>query len=131
VLRLFALSGNWETYEKPMLRYLNQQMNENKEFSSARAEEFKGRFPAVVQLVNEALKSPFRPRGVINSAVLEAVMVTLLEHADITAEQLAERYKKLLETQRFLDLTRGSTTDTGILRNRLELARTVLTDAPG
>jgi hypothetical protein len=129
VLRLFALCDVWETYEKPMLRYLNQQMNENKEFSSQRAERFKKRFPAAVEIVNNALDRPFRPRGVINSAVLEAVMVTLLEHEDITADQLRERYQKLINEPHFMDYTRGGTTDTGILRNRLELARAILTDA--
>jgi hypothetical protein len=129
VLRLFALCDVWKAYEKPMLRYLNQQMNENKEFSSQRAERFKKRFPAAVEVVNSALDRPFRPRGVINSAVLEAVMVTLLEHEDITADQLKERYQTLINEPNFMDHTRGGTTDTGILRNRLELARAILTDA--
>jgi hypothetical protein len=131
VLRLFALFGVWNTYEKPMLRYLNQQMNQNREFSSERAERFKKRFPAVVEVVNKALNRPFRPRGVINSAVLEAVMVTLLEHEGIIPDQLRDRYQKLVKEPRFMDHTRGGTTDTGILKSRLELARAILTDASG
>jgi hypothetical protein len=131
VLRLFALFGVWNTYEKPMLRYLNQQMNQNREFSSERAELFKKRFPTVVEVVNKALNRPFRPRGVINSAVLEAVMVTLLEHEGITSDQLSERYQQLVKESKFMDHTKGGTTDTGILKNRLELARAILTDASG
>ena len=112
-----------------MLRYLNNKMDANREFSSESAERFKLRFPAVVQVVNEALARPFRPRGVINSAVLEAVMITLLENEGLTAEQLADRYPKLLADKRFNDTTRGGTTDTGILRTRLEIARSILTNA--
>ncbi len=131
VLRLFALFNVWMAYEKPMLKYLNRQMDENRPFDSERAKNFKRRFPEAVQVVNEALSRPFRPRGVINSAVLEAVMVTLLENSEITAEQLSARYPTLLANARFNDTTRGGTTDTGILRSRLEIAKTILTDAQG
>ncbi|GAB9224938.1 DUF262 domain-containing protein [Bradyrhizobium diazoefficiens] len=131
VLRLFALFNVWEGYEKPMLKYLNHQMDANKGFQSERALEFKRRFPKALKVVNDALERPFRPRGVINSAVLEAVMVTLLENQQITAAQLKRRYPALLADKQFSDTTRGGTTDTGILRNRLEIARTILTDAEG
>jgi hypothetical protein len=129
VLRLFALFQVWKDYEKPMLKYLNRHMDDNREFSSQRAEEFKSRFSEAVKVVNEALARPFRPRGVINSAVLEAVMVTLLENPDITAEQMKGRYPTLLADKRFNDTTRGGTTDTGILRTRLEIAKKILNDA--
>jgi uncharacterized protein DUF262 len=131
VLRLFALADVWQAYEKPMLRYLNRQMAQDRDFSSQRAQKFKRQFPAVVEAVNKALGRPFRPRGVINSAVLEAVMVTLLEREEINPDQLRDRYKKLLDEPKFLELTRGSTTDTGILKSRLELARKILANAAG
>lgn len=131
VLRLFSLADVWDKYEKPMLGYLNKQMDTNREFNSERAKKFKTRFPATVDVVNAALVSPFRPRGVINSAVLEAVMVTLLEHEEIGAAQLKDRYGELLKNQTFMDLTRGSTTDTAVLKNRLTLARKILTNVAG
>ena len=79
ILRLFSLFNIWENYEKPMLRYLNQFMGSERDFNSDRAVTFRRKFPEVVSFVNSALERPFRPRGVLNSAVLEAVMVTLLE----------------------------------------------------
>ena len=129
VLRLFSLFEVWKSYEKPMLKYLNHQMDANKAFTSERAVEFKKRLPKAVKVVNSALERPFRPRGVINSAVLEAVMVTLLENPEITAAQLKDRYPALLANKQFSDTTRGGTTDTAVLRSRLELARTILADA--
>ncbi|WP_035685230.1 DUF262 domain-containing protein [Bradyrhizobium sp. Cp5.3] len=131
VLRLFALFQVWENYEKPMLRYLNHQMDANRGFTSDRAAEFKRRFPRAVNVVNDAIDRPFRPRGAMNSAVLEAVMVILLENPQITAAELKERYPTLLANRRFNDTTRGSTTDTGVLRNRLEIARAILANAEG
>ena len=129
VLRLFALFEVWPDYEKPMLRYLNTQMDANKKFDSDRAQRFTERFPLAVNTVNEALASPFRPKGVINAAVLEAVMVTVLENPQISAEQLSERYPSLVTPEWIDSFFSRSTTDTHILRARLEAAKAILTDA--
>ena len=128
VLRLFSLFEKWEQYEKPMLRWLNRTMAEERDFISARAQRFKTRFPEVVALVNEALERPFRPRRVINAAVLEGVMVTLLENADIEADDLAVRYEELLEDEDFGEATGGATTDTLVLKERLLAADRVLSN---
>ncbi|WP_421516497.1 DUF262 domain-containing protein [Brucella pseudogrignonensis] len=129
VLRLFALFEVWADYEKPMLRYLNTQMDMNRTFDSGRAQRFTERFPAAVSTVNTALASPFRPKGVINAAVMEAVMVTLLEHPEITAEQLLERYDSLVNDVFLAEYVSRATTDTAVLRKRLEVARSILTNA--
>ncbi|HEY4201695.1 MAG TPA: DUF262 domain-containing protein [Devosiaceae bacterium] len=129
VLRLFALFEAWGEYEKPMLRYLNNQMDANRSFDTDRARRFSERFPRVVDTVNAALASPFRPKGVINAAVLEAVMVTLLEHPEITPEQLKERYDTLVDDVFLADFVSRATTDTAVLRLRLEAARNILADA--
>ena len=129
ILRLLALFEVWGDYEKPMLRYLNKSMGSEREFTSARVKRFVKRFPDVVDRVNDALERPFRPRRVINSAVLEAVMVTLLEQPAITSENLSKRYDKLLKDKRFLEVITGGTTDTLVLKRRLTLAKEVLADA--
>lgn len=126
VLRLFALFESWANYEKPMLKYLNSQMDLNREFLGERAGRFKERFPAVVSLINEALNKPFRPSGLINSAVLEAVMVTLLENPSLTASDLRICYPKLLKEKTFTDHIRGGTTDTLVLKARMEVAKRTL-----
>lgn len=129
VLRLFALFEVWPEYEKPMLRYLNTQMDSNRNFSSDRARRFIERFPKAVETVNKALESPFRPKGVINAAVLEAVMVTLLENPNLTADQLRDRYPMLVNDVFLSDFVSRATTDTQVLRARLEASKAILTDA--
>jgi len=126
ILRLFALFEVWVGYEKPMLHYLNKIMDRERAFESERAARFATRFPQVVQIINDALKRPFRPRGVINSAVLEAVMITLLENEAIKSSDLAKCYDKLLQSRAFLNVITGGTTDTLVLKHRLSLAREVL-----
>lgn len=129
VLRLFSLFEVWDNYEKPMLRYLNESMNKNRAFSSERALKFKDRFPAAVALVRRAIDKPFRPRGVINSAVLEAVMISVLEIDMLTDNQLRSAYEQLLTDVNFLTNTTGATTDTAVLQNRISIAKKLIQNA--
>ncbi|QYO64985.1 hypothetical protein [Leptolyngbya sp. 7M] len=103
-------------------------MSENRKFDSDRAAEFKNKFPVVARIIKSSIPKPFRPSGVINSAVLEAVMVTLLENPLIEPSDLEGRYRALLADKRFLELIRGATTDTATLRERLHRARELLTN---
>jgi Protein of unknown function DUF262 len=122
ILRLFSLFNNWNEYEKPMLKYLNAQMDANRAFDSAKAKSFIVVFQRVVDQVARTFERPFRPRNVINSAVLEAVMVTLLENPDIEDMTLLAGYVRLLENPEFLKTITGGTTDTLMLKRRLTLA---------
>jgi Protein of unknown function DUF262 len=131
ILRLFALFESWEQYEKPMLKYLNNQMDENREFISDRAKRFKKRFPEVVSLIQENLDRPFRPRSVINSAMLEGSIVALLEDNTVTGEQLKSRYTTLAGDADFDKYLRGPTTDTKIVRERIKRAKKVLCNVQG
>lgn len=126
VLRLFGLFEGWNEYEKPMLRYLNNVMSNNREFSGDKAERFKDRFRDSTRLVNQTLKKPFRPKSIINGAVLEAVMVTLLENPQISVDMLARNYPELMKSSEFANLIVGGTTDTGVLRRRIQLATEIL-----
>lgn len=126
ILRLFSLFEVWDEYEKPMLRYLNKLMDQERNFDSSRAKRFIKRFPEVIKIVNEALDKPFRPRGVINSAVLEAVMITLLEDTKISAALLKKNYPILSTDKSFLAVIAGGTTDTLVLKSRLTLAEKIL-----
>ena len=130
ILRLFSLFEKSSEYEKPMLKYLNRNMGENKDFSSERARRFKARFPAVARLVAENLEKPFRPRSVINSAMLEAVMIALLEDDSITGKELKARYMKLSADVGFERYLRGATTDTLTVRERVKRAKEMLGNGP-
>lgn len=131
ILRIFSLFEIHTDYEKPMLRYLNGQMQENRDFSSDRAKRFKSRFPAVIDLVADNLERPFRPRGVINSAMLESVMVALLEDDKIDGPALKFRYRQLSNDPEFEKYLRGATTDTLTVRERIKIAKKVLSNAEG
>lgn len=126
ILRLFSLFKRWDDYEKPMLKFLNNSMSEEKKFDSVRANEFKSLFPQVAKKVARNISKPFRPKGVINAAVLESVMVTLLENPEIRDEQLQQNYDILLGNVDYNSFVRGGTTDTAVLKKRFEIARGIL-----
>lgn len=128
ILRLFALYQNWQSYEKPMLRYLNAQMDANRQFDSARAKDFQSNFLRAVKLVNNSLEKPFRPKRVLNAAVLEAVMISVLELEDISQEQLKNNYPKLFNNEEFSKNITGGTTDTTVLTKRIEICKATLQD---
>ncbi len=129
ILRLFSLFENWKTYEKPMLRHLNHQMDLNRDFNSDRANRFKQRFPEVVELIRNNLQRPFRPRSVINSAMLEGIMIALLENSSIDGPRLKERYHAISVDRGFESFLRGATTDTLIVRERIKRAKEIFSNA--
>lgn len=126
ILRLLSLYKKWDMYEKPMLKFLNNGMAEEKNYNSPRALEFHQRFIEVSKMIERCLKRPFRPKGVINAAVLESVMIALLENSEITDENLIENYPILLADSEFDSFVRGSTTDTAFLKRRIEIAAEIL-----
>lgn len=126
ILRLLGLYKNWQNYEKPMLHFLNNSMDLDRRFDSPKSEDFRKKFPKVVVKVRESIANPFRPKGVINSAVLESVMIALLESEEISVQELQRRYDKLLGTESYLETITGATTDTQMLRTRIHIAKEVL-----
>lgn len=130
ILRLFSLFQNWPDYEKPMLKYLNDQMKYNKEFHSDRAKVFSQRFGGICDLITATIDRPFRPNGPINTAVLEAVMVSLLENFDRSYEFSLELYEQLLTRDDFRSVMSGNTTDTKVVRDRISIASSTLFHAP-
>jgi uncharacterized protein with ParB-like and HNH nuclease domain len=129
VLRLFALFKNWKNYEKPMLQFLNRFMKSNRKFDDRVAVEFRERFPKASALIYKALGRTFRPRGALNSAVLEAIFVSVLEDPSIDEEDLKKKYTILLADSDFDSRTRGGTTDTNMVQSRIRLAKQKLAHA--
>lgn len=128
LLRLFALVGATEKYEKPMKEFLNRAMRRHAAGTSKKVELFFSVFPKVAALVASALgDKPFHIRGPLNASALDAVMCVLIEHPDdVNPKKLASRYEKLRQDHDFRDLTLLATTDTKTVQSRVKLAREIL-----
>ena len=124
ILRAFALSRSWQSYEKPMKEYLNKSMSQNQKGTSSRVMRFIRLFTHTCDLIVNALgEKPFHLRGPLNASVLDAVFCTLLDNIESLPTDLKNRYSRLTKDESFLACTRGSTTNTQLLKDRFAAAR--------
>lgn len=123
VLRIFSLFEDWQNYEKPMVRFLNESMSENRDFSSSKAKRFSTRFPVVMNAIAEHIAAPFRPRGVVNMAVMDSIVVALLECLEFDFSKLKSTYDSILTDEDFQRTTAMSTADAVVLKERFHIAK--------
>jgi len=127
ILRFLGLHVYWRQYESPMKEFLNRVTARNKHLQVHSAEEVKSAFIPTVKLIREALGiAAFRPQGVLNAAVFDSVMVgvsTRLAEGPISDQgQLAEAYKRLLESKEYMEATERATAREEPLKKRIGLA---------
>ncbi len=128
LLRVFSLFHNWNEYEGPMLRHLNKTQDKNRDFDSDHANAFLSRFPQAAKLLSDAIEKPFQPSQRVNTAVLDSVMVAVMENTNLTQEQIKTNYPLLLESESFGHCIVGGTADKGKVTLRHEIARDILND---
>jgi hypothetical protein len=127
VLRLFSLFEDWEQYEKPMKEYLNNSMRRNTLFNSSKARRFQALFQKTCEVIVGSLGTkPFHLRGPLNSSVLDATMVAVLENNGALPPDFKERFHNLNSDEGFLERIRVSTTDTITVRTRIRDAKKFL-----
>lgn len=125
VLRLFALFENAEGYLPPMKDFLSREMAKNRKFNSERANRFSEAFEAASEIVDRTLRKPFRPRGLLNAATLEAVMGAIME--DSSGKEFASKsYETLFENSEFIQAITSNTTNLDNVLSRRKLAKDVL-----
>lgn len=126
LLRVFSLFKNWENYEKPMLGFLNNTMQQERAFDSYKATEFYEHFPSVSKFVVSNIDKPFRPRSVVNLAVLDSILVTLLENPSYMNDSFVDNYRALLKDESFINNISISTADVSVLHERFKRAKELL-----
>ncbi len=127
VLRVFALSGNWEKYQKPMKEYLNNAMRKERGGDSQRVQKFKNNFKKISKYIYQNLgEKPFRIRGPLNTAILDSTFCVLMENSEKLPKDLDKRFKKLFKNKEYIDSTLSATTDVLVLKKRFEKAKEIL-----
>lgn len=126
ILRLFSLFENQNEYNPPMKDFLSREMAKNQEFSSERAQRFPEAFKRASKMVTDAIDKPFRPRGLLNAATLEAVMGVLMER-DLSGPFTAQLYDELLNDDHFRDAFSANTTSRDNVLARRSIAQEVFT----
>jgi hypothetical protein len=124
VLRLLALFQNAVNYEKPMKKFLNDNMQINRKGDTPKINKFIQLFPKATKLIIETLgEKPFHIRGPLNASVLDAVFTVAIESIDLIDKNFAEHYQSLVEDDNFLKYTQLGTTDTSSVKGRYKYAK--------
>lgn len=135
ILRVTALYHSRNRYEEPMKQFLNEFLKRHRTFSAgisrdACHEPFVKSIRAIHGAVGD---SAFKPRGRLNAAVLDGVMIgvaTRQAQADIAdAAGLKARYDALLADTNFLSTTDQATTNQDRVLSRLEMGIEAFRDA--
>lgn len=128
ILRLFSLFENINEYLPPMKDFLSREMANNRDFDNDRSKRFVEAFSRASQIANDALAKPFRPRGLLNAATLEAVMGVLMENAE--AQFTNDIYEKLILEDGFVEAFTSNTTSREQVLSRRQIAEEkILADA--
>jgi hypothetical protein len=125
ILRLLALYRKTDIYTPPMKDFLSREMAESRSFESERANAFVAAFEKACELVVGTIGKPFRPRGLLNAATMEAVMVSMMEQGD-NGGFTSDNYKKLLDDQDFLEMIISNTSNIENVKSRKAIADKIL-----
>ncbi|MBB5315822.1 DUF262 domain-containing protein [Tunturibacter empetritectus] len=127
LLRVFALVGSADKYEKPMKEFLNKAMSTNRKGRTQKAIDFQSIFPKVTKLIVEQMgERPFHIRGPINIAALDSITAILIEnYAKLPKHGLEGKRQRLLKSNDFEAWTRPGSSDAKVLQDRFALVRKV------
>lgn len=125
ILRLLALFENIDAYAPPMKDFLSREMAYNRNFDSEKAIKFCTSFIRAVEIVVNTLDKPFRPRGLLNAATMEAVMLAIMEQGEDVKFSEAN-YEMLLKDETFLEKITSNTSNIEFVKSRKEIAREML-----
>ena len=130
ILRILALSQEGQKYKKPMKDFLNAFMNRNRILSDSELAEYRNLFRNVTDKIVEHLGSkPFHILSGLNASVLDSVNVAFTKHLDDIPNDIAQRYKLLIENLEFRSKTTSGTTDVKIVHERIKIAERILFDS--
>jgi hypothetical protein len=131
ILRVLAVSTRIDEYEKPMKEFLNKTMSHYKTAEAVEAKNFLESFPAVCKQIVEKLgDKPFHIKsGRINVSALDCVMGLLCTVSNRIPNDLATRYQALKSDPDFISTLSVSTSDSTVVKRRIERARHHLLDA--
>ncbi|MBF0383289.1 MAG: DUF262 domain-containing protein [Magnetococcales bacterium] len=128
ILRIFALVGAMDNYEKPMKEFLNRAMKKHDSGTTKKATNFFKIFSRVTEaVVNSLGPKPFHLRGPLNISALDSVMCVLIENnSKLPSIDLKSGYAQLCEDEGFQEYTKTNTTDTKVVISRMLVVKQYL-----
>jgi len=130
IIRFFAMFEIHEEYKKPMAEFINKYMKKNRNAQSDKLNWLSSLFKTCTDLFTASVENNlFRPVRSLNIAFFESAMVGLakriVSEGEPTEKQVRTAYKKLLETNEFVEAISSSTTDVAQVEKRLSVAENI------
>lgn len=127
VLRLMSLDDNYENYSGNMNAFLNDYMDSNKKKDEASVSDKVIRFNEIMCLFRQLPMDLYKPNGVLNLAIVDAIYVgtskTLDDHRITDIGSYAEHVKNLLNNKSFEEhIQPGTTHHSTPVKERIKLA---------
>ncbi|WP_456381370.1 DUF262 domain-containing protein [Hydrogenimonas sp.] len=122
ILRFFAFYLiNYKKYKDPLKTYLNSVMEQ---YQHQHQDDWKNIFNQTCDKIIRALgEKPFHiPRGRLNLAVLDSVMVAIAKNPTLSIEDIKNKYDELKGDEQYINLvTARDTSKTQILKDRFAM----------
>jgi hypothetical protein len=134
ILRFFAFFYYADKYQSPMKDFLNRYMATNQRLERQSETEIKEIFCRTTSILCEAIgQRAFRPRTVVNAAVVDSVMTGVATRLAAQGpihnkRQFKERYEKLLKSKDYLAAVESGTSQEANVATRLRLAKQAFAD---
>jgi hypothetical protein len=127
ILRFFALYYMRDVYARPMKKFLNEFMGQNRNFDHLDRTHVEQLFLRTISLVHASLGPvAFRPQGGLNAAVFDSVMVGLATRLERNpapkAAAVSEAYFSLITSKSYGVQTGRATADKESVLGRIESA---------
>lgn len=123
ILRFFALNFRWRDYRKPMTKFLNQFMGDNRHLERYDGHNLSEVWDTTIKRVFDAIgREAFKPAKALNVALFDAVMVGVCRNPNATPEHIRESYLRLIENPDFRYSIERATSDEATVVRRIELA---------
>ncbi len=127
ILRFLASYFYSAKYQKPMVEFLNKFNKKNRNVEEAFIAAAEQLFKTTISTIKNSIgKSAFRPTGVINVSVFEAVSVSvaklIAKNKIIDKQKLVEAHKKLMDNTDFQKAVSSGTSDEPVFVLRHKIA---------
>ncbi len=127
ILRFLALYYNAADYVKPMKQFLSDYMESNRNPGDVRLQEMKHLFQNTMDAVLDKLgNKPFHVKAGLNAAAFDSIAVAFAKNLDNISDDIAERYKILLQDEDFINSISTATTDNLVVSKRITVAHRCL-----
>ena len=123
LLRVLALHEKPNNYAPPMKKFLNEYIATHKNASDEWISKKRKLLEIAFNKATLLPKKPFHPKGTVNYAAMDAIMVALMDTKISKKEELNKAYNKLINDEKFKVATSISTSDKSNVLARIKRAK--------